>query len=305
MKYTPKTLCCLALLVAVLFLQADALLAAPASRPAQAKLHFTKVRPGVEFAVASMDGEKPSFTDDAFIAIRISPKNNIFTLCMASQSGQSRSLPDWAVKERLIAGINAGMYLPDHKTNTGYMRSGSTINNPAMGGRLGAFFVAARKNNRLPKADIIEKSLAGWEKRLAAYDTVVQNYRLVSSDGKMLWQEGKSSHSIAVVAKDKKGNLLFVLCQKSLSVEDFTRTLKEFIPNVGVVMYVEGGSEAGLFLRMPSVEKAAGKKPDAMYGASVRPVPGGLVYVWKGRQSLLGLPGSADAELPNIIGVLF
>lgn len=305
MKYRLQSLPCLVALAALLFLHAFPALGAKAFSPPQGKLQFTQVRPGVEFAITSMDGDDSSFTDDAFIVIRINPKNNAFALCMASQTGQSRSLPDWAATERLVAGINAGMYLPDHKTNTGYMRSGSIINNPAMGGKLGAFFVAGRKNKRLPKADIIEKSLAGWEKRLAEYDTVAQNYRLVSSDGKMLWKEGKSAHSIAVVAKDKKGNLLFVLCQKSLTVEDFTRTLKQFVPDVGVVMYVEGGYEAGLFLRVPAAQKIAGKKVDALYGASVRTVPGGHVYVWKGRQRLLGLPGSADAELPNIIGVRF
>lgn len=266
-------------------------------------LAFNPVRPGVEFAMTSMDKDDAGFTENYFIAIRIDPKKNVFALCMASEKGEALSLADWCAEERLLAGINAGMYLPDKKTNTGYMRNGDSINNAVMGGRLGAFFVADRKNRRLPQADILERSLKGWQARLYRYGIVAQNYRLVSSQGELLWEPGKAANSIAVVAKDAKGRILLVLCQKPLTVEAFTYQLKRFIPDVGVVMYVEGGTQAGIFLRVATPGGNESAKPRALPGATVHHVPGGFVHVWKGRQSLLGLAGSSAALLPNIIGV--
>lgn len=263
-------------------------------------LHWRLVEPGLEFGYAVLP-ESPTAAKAAFVFLRIDPRRRQFTLGMASEAGASFSLPDWCRKKQLKACINAGMYLPDNSTSTGYMRLGDHINNAATGGKLGAFFVAQPQKKRLAQADILDRQTDGWRERLSDYSLVVQNYRLIDSSGKLLWPEGGPVHSIAAVAKDSSGNILFLLCQEPLTVERFAEYLRLFPLSLGTVMYVEGGAQAGIAL---SLDAATAEKTGSLPGASVQPsVDGEVVYVWKGRQSLLNTRGNPHAVLPNIIGI--
>ena len=257
---------------------------------------------GIELGLTELPESADNKNNAVFVVLRINPEHHGFTLGMASERGQAFSLPGWSEQENLRAGINAGMYLPDKITNTGYMRNGTLINNSNMGGRLGAFFVAGNRKSHLDPAGIIEKDCPEWQQRLNDYTVVVQNYRLVSSAGELLWPEGGAMHSIAVVANDSAGRILFILCQEPLSVERFAWYLKAFALNCKTVMYVEGGGQAGLFIRMDANDTVFFHQQH-FPGATAQPVPGGMVYVWKGQQSLLKTPGSPEALLPNIIGV--
>ena len=264
-----------------------------------------KVFPGTE----ASSGKRSA----AFVVLRIDSDLHSFELSMASETGQAFSLADWSRKDGLVAGVNAAMYLPDNRTSTGYMRSGNSVNNSRMVERLVAFFVAGRRKPGIPEADIIERGSASWRERLEDYSIVVQNYRLISSDGRLLWPEGGSAHSIAVVAKDEKGRILFLLSQEPLSVERFAWYLARLHLDLSTVMYVEGGQQAGLFVCMENStkrvdggeEEGASQQlpPELLTGASVHAISGGTAYIWKGRQSLLGTQGNPAAALPNVIGV--
>ena len=71
--------------------------------------------------------------------------------------------------------------------------------------------------------------------------------------------------------------------------------------NVRTVMYVEGGAQAGIFLRVDN--EAAKSLPPSFAGASTHASPEGTIHVWKGRQSLLNTRGNPDAPVPNVIGI--
>lgn len=231
--------------------------------------------------------------------LRITPARQTFALGMASQTGTALSPAGWSEQEHLRAGINAGMYLPDQLTSTGYMRNGESVNNDRPGAKLGAFFVAGPRETDLAPADIIDKDRPDWQARLDQYDIVAQNYRLLNSRGELLWPEGIDTHSIAAIAKDSAGRILFILSQEPLTVQEFARYLQRLLPDAETVMYVEGGRQAGLFVRLDTPDDAV----KALPGATVHPVSGGAVLIWRGQQSLLKLPGSPEALLPNIIGV--
>lgn len=275
----------------------------PLSTPAPfvpLELSWTLLRPGLEFGAAPLAESERSRSRTWFVVLRIDPAVHGFSLSMASEAGRSFSLADWCRKDNLLAGINAAMYLPDNRTSTGYMRSGAALNNSNLGGNLGAFFVAGPRKKGLASADILERSSPGWPGVLDDYDIVVQNYRFINSEGRLLWREGGPLHSIAVVAKDRSGRILFVLCQEPLSGERFAAYLRNLPLDLSTVMYVEGGAQAGMFVR---VDAEDGQKAASMPGATIHAVPGGVAHVWKGRQSLLNTKGNPDAALPNLIGV--
>lgn len=258
-------------------------------------LCWTPLGDGLELGLAELPESLAGGTQAVFVVLRITPERHSFALAMASESGESLALAEWSRRHNLRAGINASMYLPDKVTSTGYMRHNISVNNNNMGGRFGAFFVAGPKDARLPRADIIEKDSPGWRDRLNEYRVVVQNFRLISG-GELLWPVGGPMRSIAVVAKDMEGRILFVLCQEPLTVERFAEVLTGFSLGIGPVMYVEGGVQAGLFVR---IDAAIPPLP----GATAHAVPGGVVHVWKGRTPLLNAKGNSDALLPNVLGV--
>lgn len=218
------------------------------------------------------------------VILRIDPELYEFTLHMASEDGAHRSLAEHAALHGLTAAINAGMYLPDNLTNTGYMQSSTHTNNPRIVSRFGVFFVAEPNMDSLPKALMLEKSDLGENpaKFLTHYQIGVQNFRLLSAAGEVLWPESQNIHSISALALDKGGKALMILCRFQLSPADFSRLLLALPLDCATAMYLEGGSQAGLLLKLPGAE------------------PG----VWRGkRNSILALDGPADAAVPNVLGV--
>ena len=282
--------------------------ASPASpaTPAAAAAPFPDIRwisvaPGLELGLSRLPESRDQGAEAVLAVVRVDPARHRFALGMASETGQAHSLADWGRKAGMRAGINASMYLPDNRTSTGYMRNGDTLNNKAMGNKLGAFFVAGPRDGSGPPADIVERETPDWNARLDGYTIVVQNYRLVDSRGKVLWPAGGPMHSIAVVAKDDQGRIAFVLSQEPLTAERFAACLKALPLSLSTVMYVEGGAQAGLFLRVDSTAEKS--LPPSFAGATSHPFPNGVIHVWKGRQSLLNTRGNPDAPVPNVIGI--
>ena len=215
------------------------------------------------------------------VFLRIDPAYFDFTVETASSEKQSLPLEAWATRKGLIAATNASMYLPDGVTSTGYLRTGETVNNGRVVSKFGAFFVAGPDSPDLPGADLLDRSTDDWENLLPHYSMVVQNYRMISADKRLLWKPGGPKHSISAVGRDGTGAILFILCREPITGVDFGALLLALPIDVRVVMYTEGGSLAGLFLRTPVRSQ-----------------------IWLGRS----LPefwasGSQGAPLPNVIGV--
>lgn len=226
---------------------------------------------------AQFDGGDPF----EVVFLRIDPAHFDFTVETASSEGQPLSLDGWAARKGLIAATNASMYLPDGVTSTGYLRTGETVNNGRVVSKFGAFFVAGPDSPDLPGADLLDRSTDDWENLLPHYRMVVQNYRMISSDRRLLWKPGGPKHSISAVGRDGTGAILFILCREPMTGVDFGALLLALPIDVRVVMYTEGGSLAGLLLRTPVRSR-----------------------IWLGRS----LPefwasGSQGAPLPNVIGV--
>ena len=253
---------------------------------------------GLEFGHAPMADGGLGGDSAGIILLRIDPAKFNFVLRMATEEGASFSLREWSERHNLYAGINASMFLPDNLTSTGYMRSGSHINNPRAGGRLGAFFVSNPQKKGLPLADILEHDTVNWREVMEQYALVVQNFRLINKQGKILWSESGPAHSIAAVAKDGSGSILFILSQAAMTPAAFAQYIQKLPLDLTSVMYVEGGSHAGLFLREPHALRQS-----RLPGAVSYPVTGGMLHIWKGHQSLLNTRSNPEAHLPNILGI--
>ncbi len=196
------------------------------------------------------------------VIVRINPYYYDFSLHMASQNGRAFSLYDWSRRHNLDVAINASMYLTDGFTSTGYLRNADHINNRRIASKFGAFFVADPHNPNLPSANILDRDIDNWEEIIPQYRIVIQNFRLISADRKLLWRSKNIAHSIAAVARDGEGCLLFIHTRYPMSDSNFGELLLSLPIDIRVVMYVEGGSQAGLFLRSPAFTRLwIGKHP--------------------------------------------
>lgn len=209
--------------------------------------------------------------------LRIDPKQFSFSLYMASESG-SKTLTEIGESEGFAAAVNAGMYLPDGLTHTGYLRSATHTNNARIAGNFGVFFVAEPGDANLPRARLLDKDTEDWQSALNAYSVVIQNYRMTTPGGTVIWKQAERSHSVAALGQDRDGNILFILCPNPVPAADFMKALLRLPLGLGSVMYLEGGSEAALLIN-------AGDVKDVESGPHVRKLWG------------------ASLSLPNVLGV--
>ena len=185
---------------------------------------WEKLEEGLQLGLfsAQFDGGDPF----EVVFLRIDPAYFDFTVETASSEKQSLPLEAWATRKGLIAAINASMYLPDGVTSTGYLRTGETVSNGRVVSKFGAFFVAGPDSPDLPGADLLDRSTDDWENLLPHYSMVVQNYRMISSDRRLLWKPGGPKHSISAVGRDGTGAILFILCREPITGGDVYRGRK-------------------------------------------------------------------------------
>jgi hypothetical protein len=225
-----------------------------------------------------------------FIIVRSEPKKCIYSLHMTSEDGHRQTMLKRAQNHKLYAAINAGMFLPDNLKNTGFMRNATHVNNGRIASNFGVFFLAGPRKEGLPQAIILEKSDLGDKltEKIADYDIVIQNYRLISSTGKILWPENPETYSISALSADKAGNILFIFCEVPLSAADFSRVLMALPLGINLTMYLEGGSQAGLII-VEDIENMRQKNGYRIWGGSHR--------------YFAGFTAFEHLSLPNVLGV--
>ncbi|WP_300907274.1 phosphodiester glycosidase family protein [uncultured Desulfovibrio sp.] len=212
---------------------------------------WATLEPGLELGEFRFSDSEASLT-----ALRIDPARFDFLLCASSQDGRPpRSLNDWGEQYDLTVAINASMYLPDGSTSTGYMRQGGHINNKRLVQRFGAFFVAGPDSADLPPAAILDRDNPQWRRIIDRYALVVQNYRMINAQRRILWAPGGPLCSISAVAQDGDGRILFLHCRASVEAYAFAQQLLHLPLDVRTVMYVEGGAQAGLLVRSISLRR--------------------------------------------------
>ena len=242
----------------------------------QGRADWRELEPGLLFGEFQLnDG------DARLNVLRIDPAHFDFTLCARSQdSGPSRPLSQWGEQYNLAAAINASMYLPDGSTSTGYMRQGDHTNNGRIVQRFGAFFVAGPDEPGLPLAAILDRDNPVWRQQMERYSLVIQNYRMINADRRILWSPGGPHYSISAVAQDGDGQILFMHCRQPVEAYAFAQQVLHLPLNVRTVMYVEGGGQAGLLVRSAALTRE-------LVGLS----PSGLLVT-----------GDLRAVLPNVLG---
>ncbi|MBW1805744.1 MAG: phosphodiester glycosidase family protein [Deltaproteobacteria bacterium] len=231
-------------------------------------------------------GKKSPLCNNRIVVIRIDPKAYSIRLLSASEHGQTlRTAKQWCIDFGLTAAINASMYLDiDYLKSTGYMRNYAHINNPYINKVFGALMLFNPVDRHLPDVQIIDRRIRkDWEKLAGKYNTVVQNYRMISNRIKRGWPQQDRSYATAAIGTDEEGNVLFILSRSPYSTHDLIHILLSLPIGLKNAMYVEGGPKAALYLKTDDMEMNLTGSCDT---------------------DLSGKYNQAHSELPNVIGIM-
>jgi len=201
--------------------------------------------------------KKSVICNHKIIILKVDPKFYSFKLLSSSEHGsEPRTTKQWCSEFSMVAAINASMYQNiDYLKSTGYMKNYKHFNNFHINKDFGSLMVFNPIDPSLPDVQIIDRRIRkNWKNRMKKYNTVVQNYRMISDGQKRGWPQRNQIHSTAAIGMDRENNVLFILSRSPYSTHDFIHILLSLPINIRDAMYVEGGPEATLYLKIDNKE---------------------------------------------------
>jgi hypothetical protein len=164
-----------------------------------------------------------------------------------------RTAGEWCRTSRFAVAINLGMFQTDHRSNVGYLRHGRHKNNPRWNSYRSAVAIKPSKAS-LPPVLWLDLGSSKPDPRVADYEIVVQNLRLISKDRKNVWSRADRRWSEAALAIDSRGRLLFLFSRAPYVMRDFNELLLSLPLEIAGAMHLEGGPEASLSIHVPGLD---------------------------------------------------
>ncbi|MCO4747607.1 MAG: phosphodiester glycosidase family protein [Proteobacteria bacterium] len=209
---------------------------------------FEPIAVGVEFAEFTL----PASSHGASRAhvVRIDPSKAELVIRTASRDGDPRSVRAWLEEADLVAGINAGMFQQDHRTNTALLLDQGHTNNATL--TADNTLVAFNAVNGTAGARIVDRSCDDLDALRPQYTSWVQGIRMLSCTGKNVWSQQPKKWSHAVIGEDRAGRILFIHARSPYTTHDFIDHLVSLKLDLVNLQYAEGGPEAQLVTRTAS-----------------------------------------------------
>lgn len=194
---------------------------------------------------------KASVGDSTVTAVRVDPARYEFRLLSAKLLGlpQGLTAPEWAERHAVQGVINASMFQADHLTSVGLMRDGEGVNNGRWN-KDNAVFAAEPVSPGVPAARILDRRCEDWEPLSKQYRVLVQNIRMIDCAGKNAWARQPRKWSTACVGTDREGRVLLLHVRSAYTTHDLVDALLALPLGLTRLMYVEGGPEASLYVKL-------------------------------------------------------
>ena len=194
-------------------------------------------------SIKSISGE------DNISIVRINPELYSFHLLTCDELGHSSlTAAEWTLKYQMLGVFNAGMFLTDHKTNVGYMKNYSHINNPRISSQyhsVAAFNPVDSTTNSFMLFDTDDYDI---NEIIPEYNTVIQNLRLIKSPGKNRWSKQEKRWSELALGQDTDGNILLIFSRSPYSMHELNSMLIDLPISIDRAQHLEGGTEASIYI---------------------------------------------------------
>ena len=221
---------------------------------AEATDYWRRLHPGLE--LGEFPTPQPAAIGDSLIRVlRIDPSVFHFKLLNASSTpvGRSFTAREWCRQNGLVAAINASMYQTDYKTSVSYMRTQTHINNPRLSKDM-TILAFDRRRPSVPMVKIIDRQCDNFKIWKPAYATFIQSIRMISCTGGNVWSQQPKRWSTAAIAIDRHNNVLFIHVRSPFSTHDLINMLRILPLGIERAMYVEGGPEAQMYVKIDRYE---------------------------------------------------
>lgn len=241
-------------------------LAAPASAQS-GKIRWQRLEPGLDLARIPTP-IKAARGASVLTVLRADMRRFDLKLVSAMWTDEeTRTARDWARREKLVAAINAGLFLKDNKTSAGMMRAGSRVNNPSLN-RWGAVLSFDPRSRRLSRARIVDRRCENFAAIRKRYRSFLQTFRMLTCNGRTTFKPSDRRWSIAALAIDKRGRVLFLFSEAAFSLWEFSQNLRRLPLGIKRAMYLEGSSDAQFYARAGGVEVSRVGRCSRLFGCS-------------------------------------
>ncbi len=216
--------------------------------------YWVHLENGLDFG--AFPASQKSIVGDSLIRVlRIDPEFFKFKLLNASAQAIPKrySTKGWAKRFNLVAAINASMYQADRIKSVSLMKTVGHINNKWFS-KDRTLLAFDPKDSTLPKVQILDRDCQNVPKLRKNYQTLIQSIRMISCDGKNVWENKNKIWSTSAIGMDSQGNILFIHSRSPYSTHDLIEILLKLPINIKRAMYVEGGSEAQMYINSKGTE---------------------------------------------------
>ena len=197
---------------------------------------------------------KSEFGDSKITVVRIDPHFYAFRLLSAlQQTNSAKTAREWCRSHRLVAAINASMYLQDHLTPVGYTRTDGHVLQPRTNDYK-CYIAFGRSNDSVPEVQIIDTQYQDLATVGRNYGTLIQNIRAVSLRGENVWKQQPAKWSMAVMGMDTNGCALWIFTRSPYTAHDFIGMLPKLPISLRNATYLDGGPPASLYLSAKGTE---------------------------------------------------
>ncbi len=155
----------------------------------------------------------------------------------------------WQKLTNSVAVINAGMY-GDNFIHVGeVVYKGNRMPSITMKNYQGVFAFDPVRDN-MPEAVVFDLNCTPLSYIKHNYRSRIQNMRFTSCmKDEQLWGRWNQSHPMSVLGQDSQGNILFIFTPSELSPRKLRDMLKKIDVGLTNSVYLEGGKEAGMFIK--------------------------------------------------------
>jgi hypothetical protein len=226
---------------------------------AAADTPWRELEPGLELACFSTV-DTVERVDGDLLVLRVDLEHWDIELLtsLAGADARRRTPRDWCREHRLVAAINAGMYMADGLTHVGYLACDGRPLNPHPNHYLSAASFRPRREDR-PRFRIFDLDETPLEGVTEDYLCVVQNLRLVKRPGEPRWYRRDRAWRETALGEDGAGRALLIACGTPLTMPDLIGLLLALPLDLRAAQHLEGGAEAQLYIAHPAAHGVGGK----------------------------------------------
>ena len=215
------------------------------------KIIWTEIEQGLYFSEFNAP-YKSKVNDSKLSILKINPKFYSLELLTATEHDSLRRTPEqWSQDFNLVAVVNAGMFnLSDHITCSGYLKNYNHINSSKIRENFRAMAMFNPKSTNFPELTIVDMEKENWAFYMENYNSMFQCIRMIDCNQELvLWKPRRPiSSSMAVLATDKQGNILFIFSRSPYTANQMSNMLLSLPLKIYSAMYLDGGPEACIYV---------------------------------------------------------